>query len=991
MDLLSLALGFLFGSVFGAICLLIYIILPDFSSRGVNGPSASPIEQDYNIVGIPEDLRQLFVSGQLEHPRETCHSFSLLIQFLFQEFRDSKVLRKWILKKLQIDFNELMSRNAIGSRIIKDIRVHHLDIGDRAPVIRSVNVQSMKLSQDEKCFESLNLLLQIEYRGNFALSMDISAMLGQELSLSVSVSRLVGEVRFQFTRIPFTHWSICFIRDPTIDFKVDPVFRGRPLSHIVTLIMAQIRRTIRKRHVFPAFKLRFRPLLMHPLLQPSSDLHDFRHITASGHLKLMIHTCSRLNLSVVPGHHDRLYCFVSVGEKAFTLPDASTDFVTLALKFVRYPSDADVGLGLCTKYCTRIDGKYSRPVVVSYLSNEGLAKRANFQLGDRILAVNNTAISSERQALKLLTNTLGDVITVVDRMSSRKSAPVTPVLAFKPDLSPVLLNDRAGDEIPTRCEKTKSMVDLRKLSIGNTAEDNAPITELSDVKRTRSFSTFENNIIELTDIRTEAKGSTRPVPMKRRKHVLAKRAALHMASKLSNSKQIIGKRKAHEKSTSKIDDCKSVDPTPTAKIDNGKNLFEKRSNAVNLNKDITFQERFNIAVDPERTYLTICLYSSLSTISSECAQDDSLLCYVSLLIPEILDDCASTRSMYTRHSYMMKPASEARVPPDFAFLSGHAGFDARLCYGDITLGFQWCPGSEPPSDQGPQDGTPISAALNSAQLGDFPKATLKPDIDHAWTAFSFPRSTVCQACQHKIWLKWGLKCQNCSFVCHRKCCKLPQALQQCGEVSESAAAELTSDASTASNEEAVEAFESMELLPEQRLGYGRRLHATLTDKFAGLRRRNRPKAKPVAGNPLDSSCLQGTSDASSSAADGEAEAEHADFWQSMLYTKEGTYNEHMIHAAKDLGKDLFAHLEPPQRKAKMNLQVDLVQKDIDTLIEERLVLLRAVKSEQNSDSTVETKMRLKEYDEKLQSLAILMLHYCAGLQNCMDQEEAFIQ
>lgn len=32
--------------------------------------------------------------------------------------------------------------------------------------------------------------------------------------------------------------------------------------------------------------------------------------------------------------------------------------------------------------------------------------------------------------------------------------------------------------------------------------------------------------------------------------------------------------------------------------------------------------------------------------------------------------------------------------------------------------------------------------------------------------------------------------------------------------------------------------------------------------------------------------------------------------------------------------------------------------------------------------------RIEKSDEKIQSLALLMLHYCAGLQHCLDQQEA---
>lgn len=46
-----------------------------------------------------------------------------------------------------------MSRNVIGSKVLKDIKVCHLEVGDRAPVIKSIEFQNVKLADEKEHFE----------------------------------------------------------------------------------------------------------------------------------------------------------------------------------------------------------------------------------------------------------------------------------------------------------------------------------------------------------------------------------------------------------------------------------------------------------------------------------------------------------------------------------------------------------------------------------------------------------------------------------------------------------------------------------------------------------------------------------------------------------------------------------------------------------------------------------------------------------------------
>uniref|UniRef100_A0A915J258 PDZ domain-containing protein n=1 Tax=Romanomermis culicivorax TaxID=13658 RepID=A0A915J258_ROMCU len=380
-------IGIIIGVLLTLVLQIVYFLLPvDLIEslklkKGSNNESANVDNTKERFV-LPIELRELLTendSDGLQSAKESCISFSLLLQFLFQEFKNAKSFKRWILKKLQIDFNELMSRSLIGNKIIRDINVRRLEVGSRAP--------------------SLELLLTIKYEGDFALALDVTTLLGQQCSLSVSVSKLLGD-------------------EPVIDFNVQPTFRGRPMPHLIAVIMNQVRRTIRKRHVFPAYKLRFRPLIQHPLLQPSSDPNDFAHIDVKGVLKLTVKKCCRLNTVVSPFDHDEIFCVITSNEDPFNSSEKSVGSTVIALKFVGRIFNSDIGLTLSTKASE--SNKYVKQITVADIKKNSIVERAGFKVNDRILAVNNIPITTDRQAYRLLANTRGDVIAVVERNSSNE-------------------------------------------------------------------------------------------------------------------------------------------------------------------------------------------------------------------------------------------------------------------------------------------------------------------------------------------------------------------------------------------------------------------------------------------------------------------------------------------------------------------------------------------------------------------------------------------
>jgi len=71
-----------------------------------------------------------------------------------------------------------------------------------------------------------------------------------------------------------------------------------------------------------------------------------------------------------------------------------------------------------------------------------------------------------------------------------------------------------------------------------------------------------------------------------------------------------------------------------------------------------------------------------------------------------------------------------------------------------------------------------------------------------------------------------------------------------------------------------------------------------------------------------------------------------------------------------------------------DVQISRLQTEIDQESENRSELARraqAAGADRKLKSLIET--RVEKSDQKLDSMTVLMLHYCAGLQHCLDQEE----
>ncbi len=158
-------------------------------------------------------LKEMLANANMENldaSSDTVISLNMIFQFLFQELKDTKAVRRYIMRKLNFEFKELLTTKTAG-KLLQRISVRDFSLGTNLPVILNMFLSDYKLDSAKNSIEELILMLDVEYKNGFSLSIDVDTVIGRSAYVHVKIVSIVGKVRVQFTRHPFTHWNFAFI------------------------------------------------------------------------------------------------------------------------------------------------------------------------------------------------------------------------------------------------------------------------------------------------------------------------------------------------------------------------------------------------------------------------------------------------------------------------------------------------------------------------------------------------------------------------------------------------------------------------------------------------------------------------------------------------------------------------------------------------------------------------------------------------------------
>uniref|UniRef100_A0A8C8BVW1 PDZ domain containing 8 n=1 Tax=Oncorhynchus tshawytscha TaxID=74940 RepID=A0A8C8BVW1_ONCTS len=390
---------------------------------------------------------------------ETCNFLNAIFLFLFRELRDTPVVRHWLTKKFKVEFEELLQTKTAG-RLLEGLSLRDISLGNSLPVFKTAKLMKPVSLNEDGMPEELNFEVDLEYNGGFHLAIDVDLVFGKSAYLFVKMTRVVGRLKLQFTRMPFTHWSFAFLDDPLIDFEVKSQFEGRPLPQLTSIIVNQLKRIIKKKHTLPNYKIRYKPFFPFQVQPPIGssacdlDLSVQDSGLVEGRLRVTLVECSRL---FILGSYDRetyVHCTFELSSHEWKEKTRSSIKTTEVIK------GPFGNVGMTFRHVPACEGDAVH-VSIETVTPNSPAALADLQRGDRLIAIGGVKVTSSVQVPKLLKQA-GDRVLVLYERPVRHQSPTVGLGAVQEGLGQL--------EEPSFIPPP-----------GGYEEDPAPITTLADI------------------------------------------------------------------------------------------------------------------------------------------------------------------------------------------------------------------------------------------------------------------------------------------------------------------------------------------------------------------------------------------------------------------------------------------------------------------------------------------------------------------------------
>ncbi|XP_046985794.1 PDZ domain-containing protein 8 isoform X1 [Schistocerca americana] len=842
MWLLLLFVGFI--SLVAGICITLSVQWYIFRRYLQTLPYVGPPETtEADPFRLPQDLEELLKQDDT-FKKENCAALNLLFQFLFKELRHTKEVQKWFLRKLSLEFEELLTRTTTG-KLFDSITIRDIHLGTHFPEVKSILVKDVVLDEVNKHLDTLELCLDLEYSGGFQLSIDANMVLGKAAYVSVKVNRLIGQAQLQFTRLPYTHWSFSFYSEPLLELQVESQLQGRPLPHISSIIINQIRKAVRKKHTLPHYKIRHKPFFVK--LVPEED--GGTPNVLPGKLRVTVQEITRLTQTPPC---DSVYCSVAVDAFAWVemVRTQNSHYVSLELN-IEHRGTQPLGLIFRQEF---VADRYQACIVVDTVTSMSPAAAADVKPGDVLVAIEGKKVTSLSQVARLL-KAAGEKITL--RVERR-----------------VWLQDQEQD--------TLKLPDQRKNSEGLR---HRKLSEQSDSSVSNPAS-VPGSPAKTTDY------SRQPSPVHGQKLLL----------------------------DSIMDGGTSVD-----------SLQIHKTRELPFSKVLAFSETVEFTITERHQYLNISVWG-------KGISQTALLGHVSVPLESVI-----TASKQRHHSRMC-----ALLPPDphtamsrSHKLSSHSGFEPCLCFGDILLSFKFTSGGE----------APMSTTVKLQQSATRSLPAEEGHKQHDFVRTQFHRTTQCEFCGKKIWLKDAVQCRSCDMTCHKKCVVKCQVSTLCE------GSQKTPTGNTSLQRSPSPTPRRASVLPEiiTSVADGDNSEVSMTDSLSGL-----PQLLLDGGDEVSST---------------------------FSHLLQQPSHQDPMAVAKSTGKDLYSDLPIAERKEKINKLIGKLKAAIDAETQSRILLTKESNESKDPVSQARAEYLISKSDEKVQELAVLMLHCCAGLQHVQDQED----
>ncbi|XP_050331211.1 PDZ domain-containing protein 8 [Bactrocera neohumeralis] len=684
-------------------------------------------------------------------------SINFVMQFLFHELKNSSRVRKWFYRKLSLELDELLAKTTTG-KLFDKLTIKELELGDQFPEIRTLRVHSIELNDTGDRIENLDILLEIHYTGNFRTSIDADMVLGKKGSLTLIVKQLSGLARLQFTREPYTHWSLSFLGDPELDLAIESKYQGRQMqSNITSLISNQIRKAVRRKHTLPNYKLRYKPFF-HKTPEEDAD----GDIQPNGTLEVKMSEISRL---MCPEVVTEVYCTLTLASLAFVEIRQKDNRNVIVLIDIEIHKAKNQQIGILfkqnTEQCVEIE---------AVLPNTPACK-SDLRPGDMLIAIEGKRVQSIQQVAKIFKS----LQTSAYRLRIERVIPG--IIRNDAILEDLELYEDLGDA-HTGYSVCKTPTETNELG-----GRQASIRQITGDKGSSSESSLGNTP---TNSPKKSKLITKAL-----KKTISRELNEQNKDKDEELKNLKGKQSLKTEDKTKGSPKVLIDT-----VGEVEHYYQHSTVDRSINRLIHMDDLSCFKLEAKSRYLNVGVYS-------KSAGDGILLGFVNIPVGQILAECCETSLVQCWKKYELSPP----IPQDLKThkLSSQSGFIPDLCFGDVLLAFTWegnpnLQPSEPPTkqvyksksknnadekvdnDSGVFDTNSLRTTPSSSSLTSTNQTTSNQLRSHSFVRTHFQRATQCDFCGKKIWLKDAVQCSECAMCCHKKCITKCQNATVCGPV-----------------------------------------------------------------------------------------------------------------------------------------------------------------------------------------------------------------
>lgn len=142
-------------SVLLAEAVLIYVWF--VSKKVVKRPAM--VDEKTKLPQVVEEIAKCIAQDGC-NAKETCQFLNVGLSFLFQELKDSLIVKRFVMRRIQKEFEDFMMTKTQG-KIVEQLTVRDYCLGKQLPVFHSVQLTDVK--QNDCMIENIDISLDVEY------------------------------------------------------------------------------------------------------------------------------------------------------------------------------------------------------------------------------------------------------------------------------------------------------------------------------------------------------------------------------------------------------------------------------------------------------------------------------------------------------------------------------------------------------------------------------------------------------------------------------------------------------------------------------------------------------------------------------------------------------------------------------------------------------------------------------------------------------------